>query len=67
MDSRDVGVVQRGEDFGFALKPREPVAIRHHGGRQDLDSHLALQLGIGGPIHLAHASATQQFRQLEHA
>ena len=60
-------MVQRGQDFGFPLKPGEPIAISHHRGRQDLDGDLTLQLGIGGPIHFTHAAATKQFGQLENA
>ena len=52
----DVRMVQRGEHFRFALKASEPIVIRRDGRRQDLDRDLALQLGVGGPIHLAHAA-----------
>ena len=27
VDGRDVRMIQRGEDFGFALKPREPIGV----------------------------------------
>ena len=27
VDGRDVRMVQGGEDFGFALKPREPIVV----------------------------------------
>ena len=47
-------MVQRGEDFGFALKPREPFGIRSERVGQHLDRDLPLQLRVGGPIHLAH-------------
>ena len=48
----DVRMIQRGEDFRFALKSREPIGISRERGRQDLDRDLTLQLGIGRPIHL---------------
>ena len=54
VDRGDVRVIQRGENFGFALKAREPVSIGGQRRRQNLDRNLAFQLGIGGPIHLAH-------------
>ncbi len=50
----NVRVVQRGEDFGFALKTREPIVVSGQRGRQDLEGDLTLQLRIGGPIHLPH-------------
>ena len=49
-------MIQRREDFGFALEAREPIGIRGERGRQDLDGDLALQLRVGRPIHLAHAA-----------
>ncbi len=50
----DVRMIQRGEDFGFALKTREPIGISGERWRQDLDRDLTLQLGVGRPIHLPH-------------
>ena len=50
----DVRVIQRREDFGFALKPRQPIGIGGEQWRQDLDRDLALQLRVGGPKHLPH-------------
>jgi tetratricopeptide (TPR) repeat protein len=49
VDVGDVGMVERGEDFGFALEPSQPLAIVH------LDRDLALQLRIARAIHLAHS------------
>ena len=54
VNSRDVGMIQRGEDFRFALETREPIGISGERRRQNLDRNLAFQLGIGGPIHLPH-------------
>jgi hypothetical protein len=54
VDGRDVRMVQRSEDFGFALKAREPIIVSGEGGRQNLDRDLTLQVGVGCPIHLAH-------------
>ena len=60
VDAGDVRMVQRREDFGFALKPSQPIVIRRDGRRQDLDGDLALQPGVGGPIHLPHSALTEQ-------
>jgi hypothetical protein len=42
----DVMVAERGEYFGFALKPREPFGIGGKRLRKDLQSDIALQAGI---------------------
>ena len=54
VDGGDVGMIQRREDFRFALKACEPLSILGDRRRQDLDRDLAFQLGVGGPIYLAH-------------
>ena len=50
----DVRMVQRGEDFGFALEAREPIGIAGERLGQHLDRDLAFQLGVRRAIHLAH-------------
>ena len=49
-------MIERREDFRLPLEPREPIGIGGEQRRQDLDRDLALQLGIGGPKHLAHST-----------
>ena len=49
-------MLQRGEDFSFALKTGEPIVVSGQGVRQNLDGDLTLQLGIGGPIDYARAA-----------
>ena len=49
-------MVQRGEDFGFALEARQPIRVRRDRRGQDLDRDAPFQLGVGRPIHLAHAA-----------
>ena len=56
VDLRDVRMIERGEDFGFTLEARQPLAIGRHGLGQHLDGDGALQVGIAGAIHLAHAA-----------
>ena len=53
---RDVGMVERRQRFGFALEARQTFGILREGLRQDLDGHLAIETGIAGAIHLAHAA-----------
>ena len=52
----DVGMVQRGEHFGFALETRQPFGVVCESFRQDLDRDVALEVGVGRAVHLAHAA-----------
>ena len=54
MNGCNVRVVQGREDFGFALKAREPFGVGRDVQGQHLHRHLALQLRVGGAIHLPH-------------
>ena len=56
----DVRMVERGKDFGFALKTREPVGIGRDRRRQDFDRNLALQIRVGRAIHLAHPACSER-------
>jgi hypothetical protein len=56
VDDRDVGMVQRGEHFGFTLEARKPIAIGREPFGQHLERDLTLQINIRGSIHLAHAT-----------
>ena len=47
-------MVQRGEDFRFALEPGQPLAVGRHSVGEDLDGDLSLEVGVGGAIDLAH-------------
>ena len=67
VDLGDVRMVQRREHFGFALKPREPFGILRERIGQDLQRHLALQLRIPRPIHVAHAARAEGGEDLEDA
>ena len=53
-------MIQRGEQFGFALKPREPIGIVGERVGQNLDRDLALQPRVARAIHLAHAACAEQ-------
>ena len=44
VDRRDVRMIQRREDFGFALKTCEPIMVSRKRGRKNLDGDLTLQL-----------------------
>ena len=47
-------MVQRREDFRFALKTREPVGVRRERSRQNLDGDLAFEPGVRRAVDLAH-------------
>ena len=56
VDRGDVRMIQRGEDFRFALKARQAVGVGGERRREDLDRDLTLQLRVGRPIDLPHAT-----------
>ena len=56
VNSRDVRMVQTGQNFGFAFKPGEPIRIVREGLGQDLQCHVPVELGVSGAIHLPHAA-----------
>ena len=56
VNMRDVGMIEGGECFRFALEPREPFGVARESGRQNLQRNVAIQLRVAGAIHLAHAA-----------
>ena len=48
MDLRDVGVVQRGEDFGLTLEPCQALRVGGERLGEDLERYLAVELRIRG-------------------
>jgi hypothetical protein len=56
VDGRDVRMVERGQHLGFALKAHQPIGIRGHRLRQDLDGDLTFQAGVARTIDRAHAA-----------
>jgi hypothetical protein len=54
VDGRDVGVVERGEDLGFALEAGEPLGVRGERGRKELDRDVATEGRVGRLPDLAH-------------
>ncbi len=71
VDTRDVGMVQRGERFGFALKAGDALRICDERVRQDLDRNIAPELCIVRTIDLARsyrgASRATRHRSADHA
>ncbi len=64
VDRDDVGVVERRNSLGLAAEPFESLGIGGHFRRQDLDGHLAVELGIAGKPHLTHSALTELAKDL---
>ena len=56
MNLRDVRMIERGEDFGFALEPCEPLRITDQPRGQHLDRNGPLQMRIRRAIDFAHTA-----------
>jgi hypothetical protein len=56
IDRGDVGMTQRGQDFGFTLKANEAIGIAGDGRRQHFYRHGPLQIRVGRAIDLAHTA-----------
>src|SRR5207237_367637 len=59
VNDRDVWMVERSENLGFANEPREVVGIIGQGVGEEFDRDVAIQLGIGGAVHRAHAAFSE--------
>jgi hypothetical protein len=53
-DCDEVGVVERGQGFGFALEPLQAFRLRGQLRRQHLQRHVTLESEIAGAVDLAH-------------
>jgi hypothetical protein len=54
VDPADVGMVQRGEDLGFAFEANQAIGIEREGFRQDLHRDVATELRVARTIDLSH-------------
>jgi hypothetical protein len=57
-------MIQRREHLGFALEPGKPFRVLRDRVRKHLDCHLAIELGVFGPIDLAHPACTERREDL---
>src|SRR5262249_31074773 len=60
VDLRDVRVIQRRQQPGFALEPCDPIRIGRNGTGQDLDRDIAIELAVPRTIDLAHTAAANR-------
>ena len=54
-----IGMVECGDGARFALEAGQPLGIAGYVRRQDLERHLAPQLGVRGTIHLTHSANSE--------
>ena len=64
IDRTDVWVIQSGGGLGFALKAGESLRIASDFGREEFESHEAVQLGVFGFVDHSHAAAAQFFEDV---
>ena len=50
MDRRNVGVIQRGQHFGFPLEPGQTIGVGGEGLGENLDRDVALQPGVARSV-----------------
>ena len=60
VDRADAWVVQRGQQAGLALEPREAVGVCGERRRQHFEGDLAPELGVAGAIDLPHPARAQE-------
>jgi hypothetical protein len=60
-----VGMVQRRQDFGFALEAGEPFGMLSKRGGQNFDRYFAIQLGVLSSIHLPHSPSPERTNDLD--
>src|SRR5262249_61362037 len=67
VDGRDVGMVQRREDFGLALKTQESFGIRCESLGQHLERDRPLQIAVDRTIDFAHTTRADPGGKLRRA
>ena len=59
MEGADVGMVQAGDRLGFALESLLQLRVRRDMLGEDFDGDRAVQAGVAGLVHLAHAASPE--------
>ncbi len=57
---RDVGVIEGSEELRLTSEASESLCILRQFRGQDLDRHLAIELRVPGPVHLAHSARAER-------
>ena len=64
VDGGDVGVIEGGEGLRFALEAGAVVGVGGQSLGENLDSDVAVELGVTGAVDLAHASFAEEVENL---
>jgi len=64
IDRTDVWVIQSGGGLGFALKAGESLRIASDFGREEFESHEAMELGVFRFVDHAHPATAQFFEDV---
>ena len=59
VNSEDVGMIQRAQDFRLMLETMKAVGIRGESGGQNFQSDRAIETRVTGAINLAHAACAE--------
>jgi hypothetical protein len=57
----DVGMVQRGDGPRFPIEPGAGAGVAGEFSRQHLDRDRAVEPGVAGLVHFAHAAGSERF------
>src|SRR5262249_33441308 len=60
VNAGNVGMIQRGEQLRLASETCYATGILRDGGVQNLDGHVAPELGVAGTVHFAHAAGAER-------
>ncbi len=67
VDRCDIGMIQRGEDFGFPLEPGESLRVSDKGVGEDFQGHVPVKACVRRPIDDAHPAFAETAGDLEDA
>jgi hypothetical protein len=67
VDTGDVGVIERREQFGFPLESRQSVGVVRNAVREDLERDIPLQSGVPRLVDFAHPADSEQGEDFVHA
>ncbi len=64
VNRHDVRMLERGDRARLALEPRQAVGVVCERFGEQLQRHVAPELGVAGAIHLAHATGAERREDL---
>ena len=59
-----VRVVERGQDAGFTLEPRDAIGIGAEGFGERLQRHIPTEVRVMRPVHLSHTADAERAQDL---